>query len=322
MKESLISEIHNYLSQELQEVNQIIISSSNPSEELVGMISDHLINSGGKRIRPIVHLLSARAFGCKSIHLAAALEFVHAATLLHDDVIDESDTRRGRSTANFLWGNAASILVGDFLFSQSFKLMVSAGSIKAMDLLSSASAKLAEGEVMQLKRLGNIFDKEEYYRIISAKTAELFAASASSAAAIAGASDEDIFSMGIFGLNLGLIFQIRDDFLDYFGDFSRMGKNLGQDFRESKCTLPIIFAMENVDDAECEFLKKSFANEIEQDFEEVVRILKNLDIEQKIEKEVKLLEIEALRALESVNLYSKEKEFLYQILLFAAQRMS
>jgi octaprenyl-diphosphate synthase len=321
MKENLISELHDYLSDELEAVNCAIISSSHASEELVGIISSHLINSGGKRIRPIINILSARAFGGSSIELAAAVEFIHAATLLHDDVVDTSDVRRGKKTANFLWGNKASILVGDFLFSQAFKLMVASGSMKALELLSSASAIIAEGEVMQLRHLGNMLSQEEYYKIIAAKTAELFSASAASGASIAGASASEVSAMKVFGLNLGLIFQIRDDALDYFGDFSKMGKKLGQDFYESKCTLPVILAMRNGENDDKNFLIQSFADEIEKDFGQVVTLLQNLGVEQEIELQITKLQDEALKSLDSLKLFREDVELLREILYFAAERV-
>jgi octaprenyl-diphosphate synthase len=325
MKDSLILELHHHLAEELDLVNQIIIASANPSEEMVSIISDHLINSGGKRIRPIVTILSAKALGYsgkRHINLAAAVEFIHAATLLHDDVIDESDIRRGKRTANFLWGNKASILVGDFLFSQAFKLMVGSGSLKALDLLSSASAIIAEGEVRQLRQVGNILSIEEYYKIIEAKTAELFAASSSAGAAIAGATDDELEAMRIFGLNLGLIFQIKDDLLDYFGESLKLGKNLGQDFMESKCTLPIIIAMEKAGAKEREFFSQSFNDEIEKDFTQAVCILRDLDIEYDIETQINDLKISALSAIESLALPQSEARFLKEILAFATKRVN
>ena len=323
MKSDLVLELHKYLADELKNINDTIISCSNPDEELVGIISTHLINSGGKRIRPIINIISAIALGYKGnqhINLAAAVEFIHVATLLHDDVVDESDMRRKNKTANFLWGNKASILVGDFLFSQSFKLMVRTGSLLSLDILSSASAVIAEGEVMQLRYQGVLCSKEQYYKIISSKTAQLFAASAASGAAIAGVSNDYIESMRKFGLNLGLIFQIRDDALDYFGNSQTTGKNIGQDFKESKCTLPIIMALEKADKYDREFLENSFSNEEDKDFKKALSILHKLNIESEIKSHIKDLHMEAIDEINSLGVSNQNINYLKQILDFATNR--
>ena len=318
MTTTLISNLHEYLAQDLSSINEVILSYIIPEEKLINDISSHLIAAGGKKIRPIIHLICARGFGAidyRSIHLATAVEFIHAATLLHDDVIDESNTRRGHKTANFLWGNKASILVGDFLFSQAFKLMVSARSIECLELLSSAAAIIAEGEVMQLKNIGHILTKDQYYRIISAKTAELFSASAASGASIANQPENIVRKLQLFGMNLGLIFQIRDDFLDYFGDSEIMGKQKGQDFLESKSTLPLILT----------YIKQpkiiDLYNNPQNNFDNLVSIMLDLKIEIEIEKEIDLLYNDSIEILESIEMKTEEKRFLHEILEFAKNRI-
>ncbi|MES2145578.1 MAG: polyprenyl synthetase family protein [Pseudomonadota bacterium] len=210
-------------------------------------VSAHLIEAGGKRLRPLLTLAAARMLGYDGpfhIHLAATVEFIHTATLLHDDVVDESARRRGRPTANLLWDNKSSVLVGDYLFARSFQLMVETGSLRVLDILSNASATIAEGEVLQLtasRDLGT--DEAVYLQVIRGKTAALFAAATEVGGVIAGASEAQIADLATFGDALGIAFQIADDLLDYGGDDGAIGKNTGDDFRERKVTLPVIKAV-------------------------------------------------------------------------------
>lgn len=218
----------------------------------VGMIPDlaeHLVGAGGKRLRPLLTIASAHMCGyTKTAHhnLAAAVEFIHSATLLHDDVVDTSDKRRGKRTANLIWGNASSILVGDFLFARAFNLMVETGSLRALEILSTASSVIAEGEVQQLAGLRDIEMTESSYReVIGAKTAALFAAAAEVGPVLAGLGKDKQLALKTYGQELGLAFQLVDDALDYGGFEAALGKSIGDDFREGKMTLPIIFAYAN-----------------------------------------------------------------------------
>ena len=231
---------------DMDRVNALILSMAGSNVELIPEIADHLISSGGKRLRPMLTLASAQAFGYRGeghVKLAASVEFLHTATLLHDDVVDESDLRRGRQTARTIWGNQASVLVGDYLLGQAFKMMVEVGSMRALAILSNASAVIAEGEVWQLSAAKQMSTTEaDYLAVIEAKTAALFAAAAEVGPVIAEAGDEAARAMAAYGLNLGLAFQLVDDVLDYGGSASSLGKNVGDDFREGKITLPVILA--------------------------------------------------------------------------------
>ncbi len=214
---------------------------------LINQVAAHIVGAGGKRLRPMLLLLAARALGHRgpdAVQLAAVIEFIHTATLLHDDVVDESSLRRGRSTANALWGNSASILVGDFLYSRSFQLMVELARMPVMRLLADTTNAIAEGEVLQLLHLHNPdTDESAYTRVIERKTAVLFAAAAELGALLAGADDDTQARLRSFGLNLGFAFQIADDVLDYTADEATLGKRIGDDLTEGKATLPLIHAL-------------------------------------------------------------------------------
>lgn len=209
-------------------------------------ISAHLIEAGGKRLRPILTLAAAQMCGYAGgdhIKLAATVEFIHTATLLHDDVVDESKLRRGRKSANILWDNKSSVLVGDYLFSRAFQLMVETGSLRVLDILSNASAVIAEGEVLQLSTAHDLgTDQARYEQVIYGKTAALFEAAAQVGGVIAGAPENQVQALATYGRSLGMAFQLSDDFLDYGGESANLGKNTGDDFREGKVTLPIIMA--------------------------------------------------------------------------------
>jgi octaprenyl-diphosphate synthase len=214
---------------------------------LIPALAEHLISAGGKRVRPLVAVAAARVVGGEiegALRLAAAVEFIHTATLLHDDVVDGSALRRGKVAAHLIWGGASSVLVGDFLFAGAFELMVDAGSMRALDVLARASKIIAEGEVLQLTAAHDLrLTQETYLRIIEGKTAELFAAAAEAGAIASGGTDEQAQALRTYGLNLGLAFQLIDDALDYGGSSSVLGKNAGDDFREGKATLPLILAI-------------------------------------------------------------------------------
>lgn len=214
---------------------------------LVSKIGDYIVSAGGKRLRPLLVLLTANALGHQASNhrlLAAIIEFLHTATLLHDDVVDASGMRRGRSTANALWGNSPSVLVGDFLYSRSFEMMVELGSLPVMQVLSQATRVIAEGEVLQLSKVRDASTSEEtYMEVIRCKTAMLFEASTHSAAILCGASDEQREAVRQYGDALGVAFQLADDLLDYRGNAEEMGKNVGDDLAEGKPTLPLIYTM-------------------------------------------------------------------------------
>ncbi|MCO6048515.1 polyprenyl synthetase family protein [Mesorhizobium sp. RP14(2022)] len=246
---------------DMERVNKLILSKAGSDVELIPEIANHLISSGGKRLRPMVTLAAAKMFGYEGenhVKLATSVEFMHTATLLHDDVVDESDLRRGRKTARMIWGNQASVLVGDFLLGQAFRMMVDVGSLDALDILSTAASVIAEGEVMQLAAAKNLETTEdEHFAVIKAKTAALFSAAAEVGPVIANASRNDRAALRSYGMNLGLAFQLIDDALDYGGSSADLGKNTGDDFREGKVTLPVILAFRRGTGAEREFWRSA-----------------------------------------------------------------
>ena len=249
------------LADELEAVNGLIRTRmSSEHAPRIPEVTAHLVEAGGKRIRPMLTLAAARIFdysGSLHVNLAATVEFIHTATLLHDDVVDESDQRRGRPAANLLWDNKSSILVGDYLFSRAFQLMVETGSLRVLDVLSNAAAQIAEGEVLQLTASHDLrTDESLYLKIIRGKTAALFSAATEAGAVIAGADEAHIRSLFDYGDALGISFQIADDLLDYEGDALATGKNVGDDFRERKMTLPVIKAVSKADEGERAFWSK------------------------------------------------------------------
>jgi len=250
-----LTEIRAWVADDLRAVDHWISQSLHPDIDIINEMSTHIIHSGGKRIRPLLVVLAANAFGYQGrdhITLAAIVEFIHTATLLHDDVVDGSKLRRGRKTAHVIWGNEASVLVGDYLFSRAFQLMNQLNSLRVMAILANASNTIAAGEVMQLMSQHDPSTQvDHYYRVIESKTACLFAAATELGALIAGQSEEIVAAMATYGRELGLAFQIADDALDYTGSSDDLGKNIGDDLADGKPTLPLIFAMEkaNSDDA-------------------------------------------------------------------------
>ncbi len=246
---------------DMARVNELILSKAGSDVEMIPEVANHLISSGGKRLRPMLTLAAAQMFGYSGenhVRLATSVEFMHTATLLHDDVVDESDLRRGKKTARTIWGNQASVLVGDFLLGQAFRMMVEVGSLEALDILSSAASIIAEGEVMQLAAAKNLETTEdEHFAVIKAKTAALFSAAAEVGPVIAGASKNDKAALRSYGMNLGLAFQLIDDALDYGGSSKDLGKNVGDDFREGKVTLPVILSYRRGTSAERAFWKSA-----------------------------------------------------------------
>jgi octaprenyl-diphosphate synthase len=242
---------------DLEKVNRTIVENMHSPVALIPQLAGHLVAAGGKRLRPMLTLASAGLVGYEGerhIGLAACVEFIHTATLLHDDVVDESDLRRGRDTANALWGNQASVLVGDFLFSRTFQLMVVDGSLQVLKILSDASAIIAEGEVHQLVTTNDVGTTEAaYLQVIESKTAVLFAAAAEIGAVVADRPSDEQTALRSFGRNLGVAFQLVDDVLDYSAEQEALGKTVGDDFREGKVTLPVILAYAAGDEEERAF---------------------------------------------------------------------
>ncbi len=246
---------------DLEKVNRLIIARLQSQVPLIPELARHLIAAGGKRIRPLLTLLAARLCGYRGdrqIGLAAAVEFIHTATLLHDDVVDESELRRGTPSANALWGNKAPVLVGDFLFSRAFQLMVEDGDLRVLEILSQASAVIAEGEVAQLVTANDTgIEEEDYLRVIRAKTAALFEAACHIGAVVAGRSRREEEALARYGLHLGIAFQLVDDALDYAADQARLGKTVGDDFRDGKITLPVLLAVARGDERERAFWRRT-----------------------------------------------------------------
>ncbi|CAN5224783.1 polyprenyl synthetase family protein [soil metagenome] len=239
-------------SADMAAVDALILDRMQSQVPVIPLLADHIVSAGGKRLRPLLTVAAARAAhsgqGDRGIEhplkLAAAVEFIHTATLLHDDVVDSSELRRGKVAAHLIWGAPTSVLVGDFLFARAFELMVETGQMRALGILAQASSVIAQGEVLQLTRAHDLnLDQETYLRIISAKTAELFAAAAEAGAVGSGASEAATIGLRAYGLNLGLAFQLADDALDYGGSSEALGKNAGDDFREGKVTLPLLLAV-------------------------------------------------------------------------------
>jgi octaprenyl-diphosphate synthase len=282
--QNIISSLH----QDLQKIDQIILNFSVGKSPLIQEIANHLVSSGGKRIRPIIVILAAKLCGSQEGianysnigNLGAAVEMIHTATLLHDDVVDNSTIRRGKKTSNAIWDNKASILVGDYLFSVAFQLMVLSNNLKILDLLAKTSSTMADGEVMQLENSSDIeISKEKYFEIIFGKTAVLFSAAAEVGALINEKSDSEILALRNFGENLGIIFQIADDMLDYSSKEQILGKDLGNDFFEGKITLPIILTYQAASLEDKSLIKEMFeknlmANEKKQeDFSKILNLL-------------------------------------------------
>lgn len=263
----------------MEAVNAVIRQRLHSDVTLVNQIAEYIIGAGGKRIRPTLVLLIANAYayqGTAHHELAAVVEFIHTATLLHDDVVDESSMRRGRQTANALFGNAASVLVGDFLYSRSFQMMVGLNNMRVMQILSDATNVIAEGEVLQLLNMHDPdVSQDAYLNVIRSKTAKLFEAAAQLGALIAGASDADVEAAGEYGGSLGTAFQLIDDVLDYAGDAETIGKNLGDDLREGKPTLPLIWLMENGTAEQRELVRNCIEQGDEQHFEAVLTAVTN-----------------------------------------------
>lgn len=302
-------------------VDQVIQERLSSDVPLVGQVAQYIIGAGGKRVRPALLLLVCQALGCEDPRrhtLAAVVEFIHTATLLHDDVVDESTLRRGRDTANQVFGNAASVLVGDFLYSRAFQMMVDAGNMRIMQVLADATNVIAEGEVLQLMNMHDAhLDEQAYLRVIRAKTAKLFEASARLAAILAGSNADTEARCAAYGQALGAAFQVVDDVLDYEGDASELGKSLGDDLREGKMTLPIICTLRRCGPDEARLIRQAIESGNADQLDAIVRIVRQsggLDDARACAMAEAQRAIEAARALPA-NPYSEALVQLAAVLL-------
>jgi octaprenyl-diphosphate synthase len=256
-----IDNIKALVAEDMKAVDAVIQHRLSSEVVLVNQLSQYIVNSGGKRLRPLLSLMASQAYGYEGEHhhtLAAIIEFIHTATLLHDDVVDESELRRGRETANALFGNAASVLVGDFLYSRAFEMMVDVGSMKVMQILAETTNVIAEGEVMQLMNCHDADTTEQrYLDVIHAKTAKLFEAATRLGAVLCERPEPEEQAMASYGMHLGTAFQLIDDVLDYSSSSEEMGKNVGDDLAEGKPTLPLIYAMRNGSEEQSKVVRKA-----------------------------------------------------------------
>ena len=269
-----MQDIHSVVADEFQQVNELIIDQLHSDVDMVENIGHYIVDAGGKRLRPLLVLLSAAALGkcdAAAIKFAAVIEFIHTATLLHDDVVDISSLRRGRPTANAEFGNAPSVLVGDFLYTRAFQLMVQLGDMDILRHMADTTNTIAEGEVLQLVRAGNARTTEaQYLDVITRKTAILFAAGCFGAATLGGQDAKACQNLHHFGLNLGIAFQMIDDVLDYEGDPAAMGKNVGDDLNEGKPTLPLIYTLQNGNAEEQALVIRAITEKTSEDIEQIL----------------------------------------------------
>ena len=308
---------------DMARVDDVIRRRLDSEVTLIRTIAEYIIGSGGKRLRPALVLLSANAFGARGdakLELAAVIEFIHTATLLHDDVVDESSLRRGRQTANAEFGNAASVLVGDFLYSRAFQMMVGVGSARVMEVMANATNVIAEGAVLQLINVHDSeTDEEQYLRVIRYKTAKLFQAATQVGAIIAGASPEAEAALADYGMHLGTAFQLVDDVLDYSGEFQETGKNLGDDLAEGKPTLPLIRVMQSGSPAERAVVRHAIEEGGKADLEAVLAAINRtgaLDYARGKAREEAAIATERLKALSD----SACRDSLLQLAHFSVER--
>ena len=298
------SEIHALMKSDLVMTDEILVNRLDSNVDLISQMSQYIINSGGKRIRPLLLLLCARATNYKGDYhhsMAVVIELIHTATLLHDDVVDSSSSRRGQETANELWGNAPSVLVGDFLYSRAFEIMVEPNSMQIMKILSKATNQISEGEVLQLLNIKNDkVSQTEYFDVIERKTACLFKAACQIAGILSESNQNIIDGLGSFGLHLGNAFQIIDDTLDYESDSLVMGKEIGDDLSEGKVTLPMIYALENTKGSEKETLSHAIKNADSSNIDNIVDILLSVNAFEYSRKIAKNESTKALKSLEVI----------------------
>lgn len=320
-----MQQIRSLIATDFDAVNRLIIEQLNSDVDLVENIGQHLIQAGGKRIRPLISLLCANALGQageQEIKFATVVEFIHTATLLHDDVVDVSALRRGMPTANAKWGNAPSVLVGDFVYSRAFQLMVNMQNMAIMNLMANTTNEIAEGEVLQLTKAGDASTSEDaYFEVIRRKTAVLFAAACQGPALLNNAKKAQLDALTLYGLNLGIIFQIVDDLLDYHGDPAKTGKNIGDDLTEGKPTLPLIYVMRHGSTAEAELIRDAISNKDASQLLQIAAIVKKSGALEYIEQRANALRDEAIQALEQLS-ESKYKQALIKLAELALSRES
>ena len=286
-----LDRLSELIADDIKAVNALIVQHMDSPVDMIPQLAGHIIAAGGKRLRPMLTLGSARMCGyqgTRHLGLAASVEFIHTATLLHDDVVDESDLRRGSASANAVWGNKASVLVGDFLFSRAFQLMVADGSLEVLDILSNTSAVIAEGEVMQLITTNDTETGEPaYLNVIKAKTAQLFAAASKLGAVVAERPKVEEEALDTFGMNLGIAFQVIDDVLDYSAKQATLGKTVGDDFREGKISLPVILAFHRGNNDDRKFWRRTLEDQeqTEGDLEHAIHLMeKHVALEDSVER--------------------------------------
>ena len=315
--------LQTFLADDMKAVDAVIRERLHSEVVLVRQVSEYIINSGGKRLRPVLVILSSGCFGYqgKAHHeLAAVVEFIHTATLLHDDVVDESDLRRGKQTANALFGNAASVLVGDFLYSRAFQMMVSVDNMKVMQILSDATNIIAEGEVLQLLNCHDAdIDEENYLKVIRYKTAKLFEAAARLGAVIGGGSPAQEAAMARYGMHLGTAFQLVDDVLDYSGNSGETGKNIGDDLAEGKPTLPLLYAMKNGTPQQAAAIRHAIENGGLDEFQTVLQAIQETGALRYTQEQARREIAIAKSALDALP-DSKHKSALIQLSDFAVDR--
>ena len=319
-------DLRNHLDGKLDSVEKLIKNKLKSDVHLIKKMSDYHLNSGGKRIRALLTMgcakLGGYAEGYRDVNLAACVELIHSATLMHDDVIDEGAVRRGKETLNKVWNNHSSVLIGDYLLSRCFEMMVEDGNLEVLKLLSSTSSKIAQGEVLQLQHKGEVDMLEEtYLKIISAKTAELFAAATKVGAILSDAENKEKDALEFYGRNLGLTFQIADDTLDYNAELKLFGKKIGQDFFEGKITLPIILLFQKLGNDEKKILSNMFKKELrtKDDFNEIIALINKYKIIQECYQKAQHYINLASNSL-SVFKDSEEKNILNRLTSFSLSR--
>ncbi|MDK3016970.1 polyprenyl synthetase family protein [Pseudodonghicola flavimaris] len=332
MNMTLVTKPHDRLaaalSTEMAEVDLLIRTRMHSDHApRIPEITAHLVSAGGKRLRPMLTLAAAKLCGYQGEHhlgLAATVEFIHTATLLHDDVVDESEKRRGRPTANLLWDNKSSVLVGDYLFSRSFQLMVATGNLRVLEILANASATISEGEVLQMTAASDLkTDEDIYLQVVRGKTAALFSAATEVGGVIAGATPEAVAALFAYGDALGIAFQIADDLLDYQGDSGATGKNVGDDFRERKLTLPVIKAVAQADEAERAFWTRTIEKGQQQDgdLEQALALMAKYDTLAATRRDAEAWAAKAQQALTALPAH-EIREMLHDLAGYVVSRLS
>ena len=325
-KRPSLDELHDLIADDLKAVNEEIVKRMQSPVALIPQLASHIVAAGGKRLRPMLTLASAELCGYsgqRHVTLATCVEFIHTATLLHDDVVDESELRRGMQSANAIFGNKASVLVGDFLFSRSFELMVEDGSLKVLEILSRASSVIAEGEVLQLLTTNDTETGEtQYLEVIKSKTAQLFAAACRIGAVVADRPKVEEDALEAFGMNLGIVFQLIDDVLDYRAEEAKLGKTVGDDFREGKITLPVILAFRRGTEDERTFWRRCL-EDLEQEDDDLERAIELMEKHAALSDSVDRARHYGAIARDALGIFNDcaEKRALINLIDFCIQRV-